>query len=33
MLLEKSYAKCPHIEEIKKMITGKGVKIVEGTHH
>ena len=33
MLLEKSYAKCPHIEEIKQMITDKGVKIVEGTHH
>ncbi len=33
MLLEKSYAKCPHIEEIKQMITNKGVKIVEGTHH
>lgn len=33
MLLEKSYAKCPHIEEIKQMITVKGVKIVEGTHH
>jgi len=33
MLLEKSYAKCPHIEEIKQMITGKGVKIAEGTHH
>ncbi|HMB46568.1 MAG TPA: CGGC domain-containing protein, partial [Candidatus Methanoperedens sp.] len=28
MLLEKSYAKCPHIEEIKQMITVKGVKIV-----
>ena len=33
MLLEKSYAKCPHIEEIKQMIAGKGVRIVEGTHH
>ena len=33
MLLEKSYAKCPHIEEIKQMISNKGVKIVEGTHH
>lgn len=33
MLLEKSYARCPHIEEIKQMITNKGVKIVEGTHH
>ena len=33
MLLEKSYAKCPHIEEIKQMIINKGVKIVEGTHH
>lgn len=33
MLLEKSYAKCPHIEEIKQMIKTKGVKLVEGTHH
>jgi len=33
MLLEKSYAKCPHIEEIKQMILTKGIKIIEGTHH
>jgi len=33
MMLEKSYAKCPHIEEIKQMILNKGVKLVEGTHH
>lgn len=33
MLLEKSYAKCPHIDEIKQMISNKGVKLVEGTHH
>lgn len=33
MLMEKSYSKCPHIEEIKEMITRKGVKVVEGTHH
>lgn len=33
MLMEKSYSKCPHIEDIKQMITRKGVKVVEGTHH
>ena len=33
MLLEKSYAKCPHLEEIKLMILNKGVKVMEGTHH
>ena len=33
MLMEKSYSKCPHLEEIKEMITRKGVKVVEGTHH
>lgn len=33
MLMEKSYSKCPHLEDIKQMITGKGVKVVEGTHH
>ena len=33
MLLEKSYSKCPHLEEIKLMISNKGVKVVEGTHH
>ena len=33
MLMEKSYSRCPHLEEIKEMITRKGVKFVEGTHH
>ncbi len=33
MMLEKSYAKCPHIDEIKAMILNKGVKLIEGTHH
>ena len=33
MLLEKSYSKCPHIEDIKEMVHKKGVRIVEGTHH
>ena len=33
MLMEKSYSKCPHLEDIKQMITEKGVKVVEGTHH
>lgn len=33
MMLEKSYARCPHIDEIKQMILSKGIKIVEGTHH
>jgi predicted metal-binding protein len=33
MLMEKSYSKCPHLEDIKQMITRKGIKVVEGTHH
>ncbi len=33
MLMEKSYSKCPHLEDIKQMIFQKGVKVVEGTHH
>ena len=33
MLMEKSYSKCPHLEDIKQMILQKGVKVVEGTHH
>lgn len=33
MLLERSYARCPHLDEIRQMILNKGVKIVEGTHH
>lgn len=33
MLMEKSYSKCPHLEDIKHMILRKGVKVVEGTHH
>jgi predicted metal-binding protein len=33
MLMEKSYSKCPHLEDIKEMITRKSVKVVEGTHH
>ncbi|MDP3105546.1 MAG: hypothetical protein Q8M95_13180 [Candidatus Methanoperedens sp.] len=31
--MEKSYSKCPHLEDIKEMINRKGVKVVEGTHH
>ncbi|HLB72340.1 MAG TPA: CGGC domain-containing protein [Candidatus Methanoperedens sp.] len=33
MLMEKSYSRCPHLEDIKQMILKKGVKVVEGTHH
>ena len=33
MLMEKSYSKCPHLEDIKQIILQKGVKVVEGTHH
>ncbi len=33
MLMEKSYSKCPHLEDIRQMILKKGVKVVEGTHH
>lgn len=33
MLTEKSYPKCPYIDEIRQTILKKGVKVVEGTHH
>lgn len=33
MLTERSYPRCPHLEEIKQTILRKGVKVVEGTHH
>jgi predicted metal-binding protein len=33
MLTETSYPRCPHLEEIRRMILKKGVKVVEGTHH
>jgi len=33
MLLEEEYPKCPHINEIINTITGKGIKVVKGTHH
>ena len=33
MLMESSYPRCPHIEEIKAIIIRKGIKLVEGTHH
>lgn len=33
MMLDDDYPPCPHKEEIKKSIEGKGVKVVEGTHH
>ncbi len=33
MLTEKSYPRCPHIDEIRQTIVKKGVKVVEGTHH
>ncbi len=33
MLMDTGYPKCPHIDEIKKMILKKGVKVIEGTHH
>ncbi len=33
MILEDDYPRCPHLEEIKKSITSKGIKVVEGTHH
>ncbi|MGI6452397.1 MAG: CGGC domain-containing protein [Syntrophomonadaceae bacterium] len=33
MLLEGDYPPCPHIDEIKKNLESKGIKIVEGTHH
>jgi len=33
MLLKDSYPPCPHVEEIKKNLEQKGIKVVEGTHH
>ena len=33
MLMEKSYSRCPHLEDIRQVILKKGVKVVEGTHH
>ncbi|MDD3270012.1 MAG: CGGC domain-containing protein [Syntrophomonadaceae bacterium] len=33
MMLDDDYPRCPHLEEIKKSITDKGIKVVEGTHH
>jgi len=33
MLTERSYPRCPHLEEIRQTILRKGVKVVEGTHH
>jgi len=33
MLMDTGYPRCPHVDEIKKMILKKGVKVVEGTHH
>ncbi len=33
MLMEGNYPRCPNLEAIKKTITNKGIKIVEGTHH
>lgn len=30
---QEDYAKCPFKAQIKKTIEGKGVKVVEGTHH
>lgn len=33
MLLDSDYPRCPHVNEIKKSIENKGIKVVEGTHH
>lgn len=33
MLLEGTYPKCPHHEDIKGIIESKGIKVIEGTHH
>ncbi len=33
MMLEDDYPRCPHKEEIKRIIEKKGVRVVEGTHH
>lgn len=33
MTLDDDYPPCPHIDEIRKTIESKGVKVVAGTHH
>lgn len=33
MMLDSDYPPCPHIEEIRKSIESKGLKVVQGTHH
>ncbi|HPF44695.1 MAG TPA: CGGC domain-containing protein [Syntrophomonadaceae bacterium] len=33
MLLDGDYPPCPHVEEIRKSIAAKGIKVVDGTHH
>ncbi|MBO8158193.1 MAG: CGGC domain-containing protein [Thermosyntropha sp.] len=33
MIMEGSYPKCPHYDDIKKSIESKGIKVVEGTHY
>ncbi len=33
MMLEGDYPRCPHKNQIKKMIENKGIEVVEGTHH
>ncbi|MEA1961886.1 MAG: CGGC domain-containing protein [Bacillota bacterium] len=33
MVMEGDYPRCPHKDEIKRIIESKGIKVVEGTHH
>lgn len=33
MLMEGDYPRCPFVQQIKKTIEQKGIKVVEGTHH
>lgn len=33
MLLDGDYPKCPYVQQIKRNIEKKGIRVVEGTHH
>lgn len=33
MMLDDDYPRCPHKNQIKKIIEKKGIRVIEGTHH
>lgn len=33
MMMEGDFPRCPHKDEIKRVIESKGIKVIEGTHH